>query len=56
MFLLAVAALSIACKRSGSSGTIDILGPSDETEEAGKLVFEANQDLTKIKILYEQNE
>ena len=44
-----------ACKRS-SSGTIDILGPSDETEEAGKLVFEANQNLTKIKVLYEQNE
>ena len=45
-----------ACKRSGNSGTIDILGPSDETEAAGKLVFEANQDLTKIKVLYEQNE
>ncbi len=56
LLLLAVVALSVTCKRSGSSGTIDILGPSDETEEAGKLVFEANQDLTKIKILYEQNE
>ncbi len=35
---------------------VDILGPVDETEEAGKLVFEANQDLTKIKVLYEKNE
>ncbi len=54
--ILLSACLFSACKRSGNSGTIDILGPSDETEEAGKLVFEANQDLTKIKILYEQNE
>lgn len=54
--ILLSACLFSACKRSGNSGTIDILGPSDETEEAGKLVFEANQDLTKIKILYEQSE
>jgi len=34
----------------------DILGPADETGEAAKLVSEANQDLTKIKILYKENE
>lgn len=54
--MLASALLIASCKGSGNGGPIDILGPSDETEEAGKLVFEANQDLTKIKILYEQNE
>ena len=42
---------------SGSGrGVGDIVGPVEETEEAGKLGFEANQDLTKIKILYEKNE
>lgn len=52
---LALALFGVSCKRS-SSGSLDILGPSDETEEAGKIVFEANQDLTKIKVLYEKNE
>ncbi len=56
LLMLAIALSIASCKRSGNTGTVDILGPSDETEEAGKLVFEANQDLTKIKILYEQNE
>jgi len=56
LLMLAIALAFGSCKRSGNSGTVDILGPSDETEEAGKLVFEANQDLTKIKVLYEQNE
>jgi len=28
----------------------------DETAEAGKLVQEANADLKKIKVLYEENE
>ena len=56
LLILAVSLFFVSCKRSGSVGPIDILGPSDETEEAGKLVFEANQDLTKIKILYEKNE
>lgn len=31
-------------------------GPSDETREAAKLVEEANQDLTRIKKLYNENE
>lgn len=44
-----------ACKRSGV-GPVDVFGPSDETAEAGKVVYDANQDLTKIKVLYEQNE
>lgn len=52
---LAIAFIGVSCKRS-STGSLDILGPSDETEEAGKIVFEANQDLTKIKVLYEKNE
>lgn len=56
LLILAVSLFFVSCKRSGSVGPIDILGPSDETEDAGKLVFEANQDLTKIKILYEKNE
>ena len=46
------AALSLACSGAGES----ILGPPDETEEAGKLVAEANKDLTKIKVLYKENE
>lgn len=53
--VLLSACLFSACRRSGG-GMVDILGPVDETEEAGKLVFEANQDLTKIKVLYEKNE
>lgn len=43
----------VSCK---SSGRLDILGPADETAEAAKIVVEANQDLTKIKVLYKQNE
>jgi hypothetical protein len=40
--------------RSGDGGSI--LGPADETSEAGDLVKSANEDLTKIKVLYEENE
>ena len=42
------------CRSSG--GGIDILGPVDETAEAGKIVQEANAELKKIKVLYEANE
>src|SRR5690349_10821462 len=58
LFVIAVAAmlLAISCKRSGSSGGIDILGPADETPEAAKLIADANEDLTKIKVLYKNNE
>ncbi len=44
-----------SCKSSGT-GSVGILGATDDTEEAAKIVSEANQDLTKIKVLYEQNE
>lgn len=47
--------LLVGCKRSGV-GPVDVFGPSDETADAGKVVYDANQDLTKIKVLYEQNE
>ena len=45
-----------SCKTSGNSGGFEILGPADETVEAGKLVQQANADLKKIKVLYEENE
>ncbi len=45
-----------ACRSSGTSGGFEILGPADETAEAGKIVAEANVDLRKIKVLYEENE
>lgn len=44
----------VSCKSSGGSG--GLLGPADETAEAAKLVAEANKDLTKIKVLYKDNE
>lgn len=49
--LAAVLLFSASCKSSG-----DLLGPADETAEAGKLVEEANVDLKKIRQLYEDNE
>lgn len=55
IFMVAVL-FAVSCKRSGPSGGFDILGPVDETAEAGKLVASANEDLTKIKVLYVQNE
>jgi hypothetical protein len=45
-----------ACKSSGRSDSISILGPSDQTEEAAKIVASANEDLTRIKVLYKENE
>ncbi len=42
-----------SCK---SSGNIDILGPSDETSEAANIVQDANKDLKKIKVLYDDHE
>ncbi len=54
---IAIAFLLLAsCRSSGSSGGLDILGPADETAEAGKIVAEANVELKKIKVLYEENE
>ncbi|CAN5629352.1 hypothetical protein BH24ACI3_BH24ACI3_02290 [soil metagenome] len=43
---------SVGCKSSGNG----FLGPVDETAEAGKMVQAANEDLTKIKVLYKENE
>src|SRR5207237_4533038 len=42
-----------SCKSPGSSGSIF---SSDETAEAAKIVSDANADLTKIKLLYKENE
>lgn len=55
LLLSATCFLSATCKSSGV-GPIDILGSTDDTAEAAKIVAEANQDLIKIKVLYEQNE
>ncbi len=47
----------VSCGGSGGSGGgFELLGPADETVEAGRLVQEANADLKKIKVLYEDNE
>lgn len=46
----------LSCKRSGDSSGFDLLGPVDETTEAAKIVADANEDLTKIKVLYKENE
>ena len=54
--IFAALIFSVACRKSAKTGTIDILGPSDETAEAAKIVAEANEELTKIKILYKENE
>ncbi|MEW6361517.1 MAG: hypothetical protein AB1477_05275 [Acidobacteriota bacterium] len=58
LLLTAIAAgiLSSACKSSGRDGSGGLFGPKDETQEAAKLVAEANQELTKIKKLYNENE
>ena len=45
------AVLIFGCKSSGG-----VFGPVDETAEAAKLVAEANIELTKIKVLYRENE
>ncbi len=42
-----------SCKSSGGGG---VFGPTDDTQEAVKLVDSANEDLTKIKVLYDENE
>ena len=58
LFCIVLITISFAtsCKRSGSSSGIDILGPSDDTVEAAKLIASANEDLQKIKVLYKNNE
>jgi len=51
--ILLAAIFAVSCKSSSTGG---LLGPVDETAAAGKLVEEANADLKKIRVLYEQNE
>src|SRR5438132_2496246 len=45
-----------SCRSSSSSGGFNILGPPDETADAAKIVADANEDLTRIKVLYKDNE
>ena len=47
--------IASACKSSGRTDAPSIFS-SDETAEAGKVVASANEDLTKIKVLYKDNE
>ena len=44
-----------ACRSSGRTDAPSIFS-SDETADAAKLVASANEDLTKIKVLYKDNE
>ena len=55
LWLLCVllALIAASCKTSATGG---ILGPVDETQEAALLVASANEDLSKIKLIYEDNE
>jgi hypothetical protein len=50
-----IVVFSAGCRTSGGSGGFEILS-SDETPEAAKLVQEANAELKKIKVLYDENE
>jgi len=58
LFAAALAAVSLfaSCKSSANSPSSGIFGPADQTEQAAELVVQANQDLQKIKVLYEDNE
>lgn len=40
----------------GCQSSAGLLGPTDETEAAGEIIRSANEDLKKIKILYDKNE
>jgi len=54
--ILILSALAFsACRSSGRSESTSIFS-SDETAEAAKVVAAANEDLTKIKVLYKDNE
>jgi hypothetical protein len=54
--LLLISLLAMAaCKSSGRTESPSIFS-SDETTEAAKIVASANEDLTKIKVLYKDNE
>ncbi len=49
-------AVGFSCRKSAKNDSVGILGATDETADAAKIVAEANEDLTKIKILYKENE
>lgn len=51
-----ICAILAGCRSGGSGGGLEILGPADETAEAGALVQEANAELKKIRVLYDANE
>ena len=51
----AMIALSISCRSSGRTDSPSIFS-SDQTAEAAQVVASANEDLTKIKVLYKDNE
>ena len=53
LILLLAVILLASCK---SISDISPLGPADQTKEAGEIVKSANEDLQKIKVLYEANE
>ncbi|HMT06414.1 MAG TPA: hypothetical protein PKA82_00315 [Pyrinomonadaceae bacterium] len=55
IFTILVVTLFASCK-SGGVSLVPQITSSDETAEAGKIVAEANQELTEIKVLYQQNE
>jgi hypothetical protein len=54
--LLFILAAVVAADISSCKSSAGLIGPSDETLEAGEIIKSANQDLKKIKVLYEQNE
>lgn len=55
VFALFAALVFGSCKSSGRSESPSIFS-TDETGEAAKIVASANEDLTKIKVLYKDNE
>lgn len=54
IFVISLVMLA-SCRSSGRTDAPSIFS-SDETAEAGKVVATANDDLTKIKVLYKDNE
>lgn len=51
--ILILLAVLISCK---SASDYSPFGPPDETQKAGETITSANEDLQKIKVLYEENE
>src|SRR6476646_1970786 len=55
--ILAISLLaSSACRSSGRTDSPVSIFSSDQTAEAAQIVASANDDLTKIKVLYKDNE